>query len=391
MSTLLIKNSKVVGRNEVFEGYSVLVKDGKIAEVRKGGGITADETVDAEGKYIAAGFIDVHMHGAHGIRIGDPKEKIEEFLKLMPSHGVTGLLAGISPSGSDEKDVEKLEEYSTIQSQGTGLLGFFLEGHFLTLFGAIAHIPKNRTVERVKELKAAAKPYKLAFAVSPELDGITQMLPEMTKDAYTAFITHTGANWDEAEAAIEAGAKHASHFFNVFPYTGDKEPGVRGCGSVEAVYAHPEVSVDFILDGVHVIPIAVKMALACKDKDKVCLISDSNVHAGLPAGEYYGVDGVGITVEYEGAPARLKEGKLKGGLSGSGLTMDKAVRNAVDMLDVDLPQAVAMASYNPAKVLGIEDRKGLVKDGYDADIVMLNGDLSVEKCWVGGKLKYERK
>ncbi len=391
MSKLLIKNAKVVSRDEVLEGYGVLVKDGKIAEVSKDSAISADETIDAQGKYIAAGFIDVHMHGAHGIRVGDSKEKMEEFLKLMPSHGVTGLLAGVSPSGSDEKDIEKLEEYSTIQSQGTGLLGFFLEGHFLTLFGAISHIPKNRTIERVKELKEAAKPYKIAFAVSPELDGLTQMLPEMTKDAYTAFITHTGANWDEAEAAIEAGAKHASHFFNVFPYTGDKEPGVRGCGSVEAVYAHPEVSVDFILDGVHVIPIAVKMALACKDKDKVCLISDSNVHAGLPAGEYSGVEGVGITVEYEGAPARLKEGKLKGGLSGSGLTMDKAVRNAVDMLDVDLPHAVAMASYNPAKVLGLEDRKGLVKEGYDADLVMLDGDLGVVKCWVGGQLKYERK
>ena len=391
MGTLLIKNAKVVGRDEVFEGYSVLVEDGMIVEVCKDDSLSADETVDAGGKFIAPGFIDVHMHGAHGIRVGDPKEKMEEFLRLMPSHGVTGLLGGISPSGSDEKDIEKLEEYSTIVSDGTELLGFFLEGHFLTLFGAIKHIPKNRTVERVKQLKEAAKPYKVAFAVSPELEGITQMLPEMTKDAYCAFITHTAANWDEAEAAIEAGAKHASHFFNVFPYTGDKEPGVRGCGSVEAVYAHPEVSVDFILDGVHVIPIAVKMALACKDRDKVCLISDSNVHAGLPAGEYSGVEGVGITVEYEGAPARLKEGELKGGLSGSGLTMDKAVRNAVDMLGVDLPQAVAMASHNPAKVLGLEGSKGLVKKGYDADLVMLDAALGVEKCWVGGRLKYERK
>ncbi len=391
MGTLLIKNANVVGRDEVYEGYSVLVEDGSIKAVANDEGLYADTVIDAGGKYITAGFIDVHMHGAHGVSIGDPKEKIEEFLKIMPMYGVTGLLAGVSPSGDDEKDTKRLKEYATIKSEGTNLLGFFLEGHFLTLFGAISYIPKNRTLERVKELKDAAKPYKIAFAVSPELEGITQMLPEMVKDSYTAFITHTGANWDEAQAAIDAGAKHASHFFNVFPYTGDKEPGVRGCGSVEAVYANPDVSVDFILDGVHVIPIAVKMALACKDRDKVCLISDSNVHAGLPAGEYAGVEGKGITVEYEGAPARLASGPLKGGLSGSGLTLDRALRNAIEMLGVDLPQAAAMVSYNPAKVLGLSDSKGLVKKGYDADLVMLGKDLTVEKCWVGGQLRYEKK
>lgn len=391
MSTLLIKNAEVVTRDEIKKCCCVLVKDGVIEKVGCDENTIADETVDAKGSYLTPGFIDVHMHGAHGIRMGDPKEKIEEFLRIMPMHGVTGLLAGVSPSGVDEKDTQRLKEYAAIKSEGTNLLGFFLEGHFLTLFGAITHIPKNRTLERVKELKEAAKPYKIAFAVSPELEGITEMLPEMTKDAYTAFITHTGANWDQAEAAIGAGAKHASHFFNVFPYTGDKEPGVRGCGSVEAVYAHPEVSVDFILDGVHVIPIAVKMALACKDRDKVCLISDSNVHAGLPAGEYAGVEGAGITVEYEGAPARLASGPIKGALSGSGLTMDRALRNAIEMLGVDLPQAAAMVSYNPAKVLGLHESKGLVKQGYDADLVMLDSDLMIEKCWVGGQLKYEKK
>lgn len=391
MGTLLIKNAKVITRDDVLSGMNVLVDEGKISKVCSSEcGLPADEVVEADGKYLAAGFIDVHMHGAHGIRVGDSKEKMEEFLEIMPKYGVTGLLAGVSPVESEDEEIERLESYSTIESDGTELLGFFLEGHFLTLFGAIAHIPKNRTIDRVKELKSAAAPYKIAFAVSPELEGITELLPEMVKDAYPGFITHTQADAEQTEAAIKAGATHATHFYNVFPDRGDKEPGVRACGTVEAIYADPDVTVDFILDGEHVLPIAVKMALSCKDRDNVCLISDSNVHAGLPAGEYEGVDNMGITVAYDGAPARLKSGKLKGGLSGSGLTLDKAMRNAMKMLDVDLPQAVAMLSHNPAKVLGLNDRKGLVKEGYDADLVLLDEELQVNKCWVGGDIKYTR-
>jgi len=380
-----------VTQDRVLDDYQIYCEDGKIVAVFSDNEIiSADSVVDAHGRYILPGFIDLHMHGAHGFSAQDSKESLEALLSVMPSHGVTGVLAGVCPHESDEAEIERLEAFSRIESQGTNLLGLFLEGHFLTLFGAIAYIPEDRSAQRVRSLKEAAKPLKIAFAISPELDGITQMLPEMVKDAYPAFITHTGATHEQTQAAIDAGATHATHFYNVFPDNGEKEPGVRACGTVEAIYANKNVTVDFIMDGEHVEPIAIKMALACKDKDNVCIVSDSNVHAGLMPGTYTGVGGREMKVAYEGGPARIIGGELDGALSGSGLTLELALKNAIEMLGVDIVKAAAMVSFNPAKVLGLQKRKGRISEGYDADMVMLDENLAVDMCWVGGDAKYER-
>ncbi len=214
----------------------------------------------------------------------------------------------------------------------------------------------------------------------------------MVKDGYPAFITHTMATVEQTEKAIEAGAVHATHFYDVFPYPGEKDPGVRTCGAVEAILANPNTSVDFVLDGEHVHPVAVKVALACKGSTKVSLITDANVNAGLPPGKYYSFKGYGVEVLYEGGPARMSEDScMPGSLVGSGLTMDRAVRNAIKFLGVNIPQAVAMGSSNPVRVLGLHDRKGFIKEGYDADLIILDKELKVMRCWVGGKCYFDSK
>jgi N-acetylglucosamine-6-phosphate deacetylase len=266
------------------------------------------------------------------------------------------------------------------------MLGYFMEGHFLSITGAISNLTQNKTVDYVEKLKEKAGTHKLVFGISPEFPNICGLLPHMTDRGYPAFITHTMASAKQTQKAIGLGATHATHFYDVFPHLREKDPGVRECGAVEAILADSQVSVDFILDGEHVDSIAVKMALQCKGSEGVCLITDANTNAGLPPGRYSGLGGKEISVEYEGGPARLiEENKSRGGLAGSGLTMDRAVRNAVSMLGVDVIQAVKMASYNPAKVLGLHNAKGKIEKGYDADMVLLDENLFVEKCWVSGK------
>jgi N-acetylglucosamine-6-phosphate deacetylase len=121
----------------------------------------------------------------------------------------------------------------------------------------------------------------------------------------------------------------------------------------------------------------------------VCLATDANLGAGLPPGEYKGIGNSRISFAYEGAPARIVEnGPMNGCLAGSGLTMDQAVRNAIDFLDLELPHAFRLASHNPAKVLGLHERKGMVKEGYDADLVLLDENLRVVTTWVGGRICY---
>lgn len=385
MKSTLIKNAKIVQKDILLDNSAVFFADGKITHVfseEDKAEYKADTVIDAKGMILAPGYIDLHTHGTHSLLTDESAEQLEKLSELLPRYGVTSFLAGVLPKKSEEDDYSLLNELSKAKSRGSELLGFFLEGHFLSLTGAISNLKSSRTYEYVEKLKEKAKPYKLVFGISPEFPGICELLPYMTQQGYPAFITHTKAAVEQTQAAINLGAVHATHFYDVFPYPGEKDPGVRACGAVEAVLADSNVSVDFILDGEHVEPVAVKMALQCKGTDKVCLITDANINAGLPEGKYKGLGGTEITVEYEGGPARLTE---SGTLSGSGLTMDRAVKNAVSMLGVSIPQAVNMASYNPAKVLGLHHRKGKIEAGYDADMVLMDKELNVMKCWAGGR------
>ena len=166
---------------------------------------------------------------------------------------------------------------------------------------------------------------------------------------------------------------------------------MRGCGTVEAILANDQTTADFILDGEHVNPLAVRVALKALGPDRVCLCTDANLNAGMPPGIYTSLGDQEITVAYPGAPARLgPKTHSPGGLCGSGLTMDRAMRNAISLLGLPLTQAVAMASTNPARILGLGCRKGRVAPGYDADLVLLDEQLTVTANWVGGRLLYKR-
>jgi N-acetylglucosamine-6-phosphate deacetylase len=394
MSTLRIRNAEVVlSGDTVLSNHSVYCINGKIDSINPSSEKDprpADETVDASGCYLAPGFIDLHIHGTLGYAVHKGMDDVKALTKALPQFGVTGFLPTVTPFLDPDKDIEFLQSLKNLKTEGTEILGCFLEGHFLALTGAIANIPKNRTKERVEELIEAAFPCKLVFGVSPEVEGIDKLIPIMTNQGYPVFITHTAATAEQTLKVIAAGPAHATHFYNVFPYMGDKEGGCRGCGTVEAIMASPEVGVDFIFDGEHVDPLVATMAIACKGLDKVCVISDANVNAGLPVGRYSGLDNTEIVVLHEGGPARMADGPHKGGLVGSGLTMDKAVRNAVDLLGLDVAHAVAVGSSSPARVLGLADHKGYIKAGYDADMVLLDKDLHVSACWVGQKCCFSK-
>lgn len=386
MGTLLIKNATVITKDTLLKNHQVYCVDGKINRILPNSeNVMADQIVDAEGKYLAPGFIDLHIHGTKNLLVEQGREDLEQLCEVLPRYGVTGFLPTICPMDCEENDIKLFDSLSQTQSKGTNILGFFLEGHYLELTGAISHLPKDLRPERVERIIKTLEPYIPVFGISPEVEGILELLPYMTSKGYPAFITHTGATAEQTESAIEAGAVHATHLYNVFPYMGKKELGVRGCGALEAVLANPKTSVDMILDGEHVHPVSAKIALACKGKDKVCLITDANMNAGMPPGRYIGLSNTEIDVAYEGGPARMSENsKLPGALAGSGLTMDKAVRNAVGLLGLELPQAIAMASVNPARVLGLHNHKGLIEQEYDADLILLDENLNVTKCWVGG-------
>ncbi|MFB3904769.1 MAG: N-acetylglucosamine-6-phosphate deacetylase [Acidobacteriota bacterium] len=388
----LLENATVVLPDRAQPAFSVLIEDGSIAAVARRdqlGAQVVDERADLGGDFLAPGFIDLHIHGTGFHLVDDGPEALAGLCALLPKYGVTGFLPTVAPRRPGE-DADFLLTLSSLRPAGTRILGFHLEGPFLTLTGAL---PKEALGEadprRVERLVEACRPYRAIFSVSPDFAGILGLLPIMAADRTPVFMTHTSATVDQTTAAIEAGVRHATHFYDVFPAPPEVEPGVRPCGAVEAVLADPRVSVDFILDGEHVAPIACRMALACKGIEGVALITDANVGAGLPPGRVYRFADYGVTFAYAGGPARMMEdGPLPGALAGSGLTLDAALRNAIRMLGLDLPRAVAMISSTPARIVGLAESKGRIAPDFDADLVQLDRDLRVRQTWIAGRPQF---
>jgi N-acetylglucosamine-6-phosphate deacetylase len=184
-------------------------------------------------------------------------------------------------------------------------------------------------------------------------------------------IGHTDATYEQARAAVAHGAHHATHVYNAMrPFT-HRDPGVIG-----AVLTTPEVSAELIADGVHVDEIAMKILLQAKGPQRLILISDGTSATGMPDGKYM-LGGLEVTVS--GGVCRNAEGRL----AGSTLTLDRALRNIIN-LGVPLSDAVRMLTLNPATLLGIEFKKGALRTGADADIVLLNEGLELSRVWARG-------
>ncbi len=394
---LIIDHATVITESAILPDSTVAIGDGRIQRIQptaagQGAPEAARQRVDAAGKFLAPGFIDLHIHGTHQYLIDTGPDAVRALCGILPRYGVTGYLPTVCPLpvGQDAEMVSRMAADG--QGPGASILGFHLEGPFLTLTGAIAKDALGPAdPKRVEALIRAAAPYPAIFSIAPDMEGIEPLIRIMARTGTPVFMTHTRASVIETQRAIAAGACHATHFYDVFHIPGSLEAGVRPCGAVEAILADPRVSVDFILDGVHVDPVAVQMALQCKGPDRVCLITDAMVGAGSPPGRHR-FGNQEVVFSEPGAPARLvaSADRPGGGLAGSGLTLNLAVRNAVQMARVSLPQAVRMASANPAQVLGLAHRKGRILAGYDADLVLFNDAFDVQQTWVGGVSVYNK-
>jgi N-acetylglucosamine-6-phosphate deacetylase len=226
------------------------------------------------------------------------------------------------------------------------------------------------------------------MSVSPDTPNILPVIERLVAQAIVPFITHTRASTEETERAIDAGARHATHFYDVFPVPEITEPGLRPCGAVEALLADPRCSVDFICDGVHVPAVAIRAAFAAKGHAGLILITDSNIGAGLPDGIYPTTFGFPVKVSARNA-ARIHDPAHPnhGALAGSALTMNVGIANLHQWLKLPPEQIWAMGTSNPARLLGLP-KKGVIEPGADADVVVWNDDFTPQHTWVAGTRVY---
>jgi N-acetylglucosamine-6-phosphate deacetylase len=367
--------ARVLTPTGVIDGGWAQVEAGAITAVGRGTPPCSD-TVDLGGAWLLPGYIDLHVHGGGGHDVTASRADLEAAVAFHRAHGTTRTLVSLVTAPLDAL-AEQLGWVADRVGMGPTpqghVVGAHLEGPFLSQARCGAQnaeyllAPDRAAFAR---LITAARGCLRSVTIAPELPGALDLVADAVAAGTIAAIGHTDATYADARAAIDAGARLATHLFNGMRPLHHREPGVIGA-ALEA-----DLVCEVINDGIHVHPAII--ALVARTPQRLVLITDAIDAAGVGDGEF--VLG-GRQVRVRGREARLTS---TGSLAGSTLTMDAAVRRAV--LDCGLPIEVASvgASANPARVLGLGDRCGAIVPGYDADFVVLDDDLRVLRVMAGG-------
>jgi N-acetylglucosamine-6-phosphate deacetylase len=387
MPSLLIRNVRLVEPGNTIRPGDVLVHEGRIVSTGQSGlAVESATVIEGRGRLLTPGLIDVHTHGImHSLYESGP-DGLRAAARELGRFGVTSVLPTIVPQIREGWLQELRTIAEAIPSVDTvNIPGLHIEGPFMAIGGAACPtLPGD--LDLLEKIISACAGHLAVMSVSPDAPNIIPVIRRLREEKVTVFLTHTRAGVEATEAALEAGAVHATHFYDVFYAPEATDPGVRPVGAVEAILADPRASVDFIADGVHVHPTAIRAAVAAKGWSGIVLITDSNIGAGLPAGVYDTPWGYRVKV----SPGDAARHETKNFLAGSSLTMDRGMTNLLRWLKLPPAQIWAMGTLNPARLLGLE-RKGRLEPGADADLVLWDDDLTPANTWVNGTLVYEKK
>lgn len=387
----LIKNGTVVFPGET-DRADVLLENGKISAVGKIDA-AADEIIDAAGAYVCPGFIDMHTHGAGGADFMDGT--VDAYLtaaKMQASHGAT-LVYPTTLTSSNEALYESFETYRkavAANTEGARFGGMHLEGPYFNPAQAGAQDPRYlrcpNNPEEYREIIRRANGIIKRWSFSPELDGASSFAAEIKAAGILASMGHTDATFEDCDAAFKAGASHMTHFFSCMSSI-KREGGFRIAGVMEYGYYQKGVSVELIADGCHVPASLLKMIVAIKGVDKIALITDSMRGAGMPDGpSILGSLSDGQACIIEDGVAKMPSRTC---FAGSVSTADRCVRTMINLAGCSVADAVKMMTENPARMMGVYDRKGSIEAGKDADIVIWDSDVRVLRTIINGKTVYK--
>ena len=375
--TYLVNGQVYLGRR--FRPATVCMEDGKLRVLEAPCPTSNGEVFDAAGLKLVPGFIDTHTHGAVGVDVnGATAEDLEKISIFMASKGTTAWQCSILTDTREQTEwcIGEFLRHEKMEHNGADLVGIHLEGPFLAkeYKGAMPeHLLKKNDIPLVRHYQQLAGGKINYITISPELEGVQEMIPTLRELGIVVGIGHSGATYDQAMGAIAQGATVGTHVGNAMRLFHQHEPAIFGAILESDVYC------ETICDGRHLAPGSVRMYCKCKGLDRIVAITDSIMAAGLPDGDYHlGVNEVVV----ERGDAKLKS---NGTRAGSTLTLDVALKNMLKWLPYTLEEILPTLSENPAKEMGLWDRKGSIETGKDADIVLLDENNDVVHVFARGK------
>lgn len=383
MIQILIDNVNIQTPDSVL-AYGWLLTDGaRIAHIGTGAApeIPGAEHIDGGGGTLLPGFIDMHVHGSVGYDVMDANaEGLRTMARFFASCGVTGFLATTvtASAGDTLAALRNVADYMAEQpSDGAAVLGAHVEGPYINIKAKGAQEGAHVRLANPSEYAAWFETGVVReVTVAPEFPANMAFLRECAARGIVVSLGHTQATYEQAREAFAAGARQATHTFNAMTGLHHRAPGVVG-----AALSEDAILCELIADGIHVHPAAMKVVARAKGLHGVVLITDAIRGAGMEEGLF----------ELGGQPVYVKDGMAclsDGTLAGSVLTMDRALRTLRDAAGLDLAELWPMSSANAARQLGLGERKGSLRAGFDADLTLLDAEWHVRLTVVGGQVVF---
>jgi N-acetylglucosamine-6-phosphate deacetylase len=376
MRTALV-NGRILTGDRIVSGQTVLLSEGRIEAVVPAADPRCQTaaSVDLEGHTLLPGFIDVQVNGGGGVLFNDDPS-LESIRAIGAAHrrfGTTGFLPTLISDDHDTIGQGIAAVQASLEARLPGTLGIHIEGPFLNWARRGVHDPKHlrRLDNDVISLLCSLRSGRTVLTLAPEM-ATADMIAQLTASGILISAGHSDANFAQTSAAIAHGVRGFTHLFNAMAPLAPREPGIVGA----ALY-DPNTWCGIIVDGHHVDPVMLKLALRCKRHDRFMLVTDAMPPVGSSAPSFVLQ---GRTIHVEDGVCRDENGTL----AGTALDMATAVRNAVSLLGLEVAEAARMASEYPAAFLGLDHELGRIAPGYRANLALLDDELKVQRTWIEG-------